>query len=286
MPIDTVPWEPAPERTLVSNVRPVVGGIQIQSSMGTCTFGFNVRRFNSNGTSDIRRFFMTNSHCTGDDLASGFGKNNNLVMGQPSTDDPIGVEEIDPPVFDSNQSSACPRDPGSNLTRYCRYSDAALFQLYGSVEWAHGEIADVGFATSGNAAIWGTVMMNGQTYALDGETVGKVGRTTGYSNVRVTATCADLPMIIRRNGRDVDSGITLLCQKQALYNSDEGDSGSPVYLSYAYGYRDAVGIHWGRNRVTGEAAFSSLGFAFWEFDQATGGSGSRYLASQTNLSHR
>jgi hypothetical protein len=288
MPVDEVPWEPTPELTLVSRVRPVIGGIQIQSA-SYCTLGFNVQRYNPDGSRDNRRFFMTNSHCTGDDFFR-FGVVTDVQAGQPSLYDPIGIEVLDPPLFTIDENSACPLDTETRGKRYCRYSDAALFELYSSVGWAHAEIADVGTGTSGYAPILNTHVMNGETYALVGETVRKVGRTTGFSQGKVTESCVNLPQFRKEGIREIDTSRTMLCQKRALYLSDQGDSGSPVYLHHANGYRDAVGINWGfEKNLNGTiiSAFSSLGFAFWEFDTNGGfGSGSRYLASLTNLNHR
>ncbi len=104
----------------------------------------------------------------------------------------------------------------------------------------------------------------------------------------VVAGCADVKQYKRTEYGTVDTGRTMLCQKKAAFRWDRGDSGSPVYITQPGGYKDkdAVGIFWGADPADGSATFSSLGYAFWEFDQATGGSGSRYLASQTNLSHR
>jgi hypothetical protein len=70
-------------------------------------------------------------------------------------------------------------------------------------------------------------IINGiNTVSLAGDTVEKIGRTTGRTEGTVTAVCVDISQF--RNG--VDSGIDQLCQNQASYNADLGDSGSPVML--------------------------------------------------------
>jgi hypothetical protein len=271
------PIEPPPPsfETLFDPVRPVIGGLQIQSvfDLKFCTFGFNVQRYNPDGTLDSRRYFMTNSHCT-----SIFGYALQHEMGQPDATQPIGFEVLDPLLFDSSKNSNCP--PG----RECRYSDAALFQLYGHVTWDFARIAHV----DQNLTIIGTRTMNGEAYALMGEIANKVGIASGFSSGEVTATCADVPQFLLREGQFEDTGRTMLCQRKARYSTQQGDSGSPVYLFYTNGYRDAVGINWGTDIRDKQAVFSSLNWTFWEFDQATasGGSGSRYLASQSNLSNR
>jgi hypothetical protein len=269
------PIEPPPPsfETLLDPVRPVIGGLQIQSvfDLQSCTLGFNVQRYNPDGTLDSRRFFMTNSHCT-----SLFGYVfTEHEMGQPDATQPIGFEVLDPPLFDSRYTSSCP--PG----RECRYGDAALFRLYGDVMWDFARIAHV----DENLTILGTRTMNGEAYALMGEIAHKVGKTTGLTTGEVTATCADVPQFLFRYGTYDDTNRTMLCQRKARYTTRLGDSGAPVYLFYTNGYRDAVGINWGTDQ-DGQAVFSSLNWTFWEFDQATGGSGSRYLASQSNLSNR
>ena len=74
-------------------------------------------------------------------------------------------------------------------------------------------------------------------FPFQGETVHKVGRTTGWTYGPVSATCRDINV----SGSDV----TLFCQSLVRSGVGGGDSGSPVFYSLAGNKARLVGILWG-----------------------------------------
>ncbi|MGH9948557.1 MAG: S1 family peptidase [Pyrinomonadaceae bacterium] len=211
--------------------RPLRGGFQINFSGSLCTLGFVADRGGVRG-------FVTNSHCSGIQ-----GGNQGTVFHQPTasgTTNRIGQETTDPTYF---TGGACPAG------RRCRFSDSSFARVPHpsgpSVSSTRGSIArpPVG-STSWNGTDLFTITSESNPVA--GQSVTKVGRTTGRSSGTVQQTCANF---------NVSGGnITQLCQAQAGYNSAGGDSGSPVFRITS-GFNVAlVGIHWGSG-----GAFSPIG---------------------------
>jgi hypothetical protein len=236
------------EARLIDVVRPIVGGTQISSVGGTCTLGWNARQYDALGYWTGRRFIITNAHCT-----DAFGVVTGHSVGQPDMNSPIASEVLDPAP---SALAGCPAG------RLCRYSDAALFEVFGSQSVNFPQIANVGSGTSGTAGIIGTWAMDEERIAYVGDEVGKVGRTTGYSKSLVDRTCVDIPQY---DPYGYDTGRTLLCQAQAGYTSGGGDSGSPVYLRVNSTTRYAVGIHWGSG-----GTFSQIYHVLREFRDTDG----------------
>jgi hypothetical protein len=81
-------------------------------------------------------------------------------------------------------------------------------------------------------------------WLLVGTRIDKMGRTTGWTWGEVTETCVDIPdWFVEYYG----PGTSLLCQTEANYNSDPGDSGAPVFTWPLYGDEVTLrGIHVGR----------------------------------------
>jgi hypothetical protein len=102
--------------------------------------------------------------------------------------------------------------------------------------------------------------------AWPGETVQKVGRTTGRTQGTVQHTCRAVDFF-DLDGSPTD--ITLLCQGEANYASSAGDSGSPVVQVYSGGLVFAIGIHWRGGNPT--RIFSHLDLVLWELGGAFGG---------------
>jgi hypothetical protein len=73
--------------------------------------------------------------------------------------------------------------------------------------------------------------------AAAGQTVNKVGRTTGWSQGRVTNTCVDTNLS--------GTSITELCQNFVTATVGSGDSGSPVFVIGGGTNVTLVGILWG-----------------------------------------
>src|SRR5262249_7909870 len=70
--------------------------------------------------------------------------------------------------------------------------------------------------------------IQGTSVPLSGETVFKVGRTTGWSDGEADDTCVDISPV-DHNGND--PGNTFLCQNRVKRHAVAGDSGSPVFQS-------------------------------------------------------
>lgn len=74
-----------------------------------------------------------------------------------------------------------------------------------------------------------------------GETVDKIGVETGWTFGAVTATCENYQM-----DDPPGFGIRLyVCQGRADYNSDNGDSGAPVFVYHGGDNVSIAGINWG-----------------------------------------
>jgi hypothetical protein len=212
------------EAGLRTLTRPLVGALQISFATGgsayLCTMGFNAVRAGVPG-------LVINSHCSG--IQGGV---QSTLEYQPSisSTNRIGVETVDPTYF---TGAPCP------VGRKCRRSDSAFVRRDSGVTATMGRIA----RPSLNSLIWNaidTFRIVKEADPLVGQTVTKVGRTTGRTQGQVLLVCADL---------NVDgTNITQLCQTVANYGSAGGDSGSPVFrILNSPAANDVAlgGIHWG-----------------------------------------
>jgi len=226
--------EPVHEmQTLRDAFDPVPGGVEIHWSNFLCTLGFNMTR----GTDAC--YFVTNDHCT--DVQ---GQVTGTTYRQPAFGVHIGTEVLDPPFF---TGAPCP--PG----RICRYSDAAAAVYDGVPTCDFGKIA----RTTGLGSItidpanprWNIVAK--LPGAQVGHTVAKVGRTTGWTEGPVFATCVDTNV--------AGQNITRLCQSHVSAGVGGGDSGSPVFLRRIPTSQAAlVGILWGGNLAGTQFVFSPV----------------------------
>jgi hypothetical protein len=126
----------------------------------------------------------------------------------------------------------------------CQRADVAVLWIRDSVSfWA-------GYAAKSSAVSPPTVpqylgswyISNGVQGGLVGETVTKVGRTTGQTSGKITASCVDAASVQYPN-------LYTLCSQKAAYSSGGGDSGSPVFINpnepgHSWTPRP-VGMHWG-----------------------------------------
>lgn len=203
--------------TLRERIRPVVGGLQINFPGFLCTLGFNAV---SGGQSS----FITNSHCT-----STQGGVESTPYWQPlqSVDGTqIGTEVADPQYF---RRGVCPNG------RRCRFSDAARVRYASGIQFSLGTIARTTGANNNSVTINGSFSITGEGTAAVGQTVNKVGRTTGWTQGRVTATCVHTGVS--------GSNIVQLCQTFVTAGVGSGDSGSPVFSGTSS--VTLVGILWG-----------------------------------------
>lgn len=208
--VETAPFEDL--QTLQSSIRPALGGTQIQRSGSTCTMGFTAVRQGQAG-------FITNSHCTAiRGVVDGSVYHQATVSGVTNR---FGVETADPPYFTG--WPFCP--PG----RQCRYSDSAFISRNGGQNPATlPASADFGYMAlpDSNMTIVNEFHIVGEVaFPFEGESLSKVGRTTGMTSGEVCDTCVDINSF--SNGQD--TGFTYLCQDRVEANSNNGDSGSPVF---------------------------------------------------------
>jgi hypothetical protein len=217
--------------TLRDSIRPVQAGYQIRFSQYVCSLGFNAFR---NGVLG----FVTASHCSthqGSVDDTEYYQPLNQVSGEL-----IGVETADPPYVRGGQG--CPRG------RVCRSSDSNFVAGAGTGTFALGTIARTTGANNGSLDVAGTFTITGESTDQGkdvsvGQTVNKVGRTTGWGQGNVTRTCTNTGVS--------GSNIVLLCQtwvenKKAVVVQG-GDSGAPVFRIEGGTDVTLLGNLWGGN---------------------------------------
>lgn len=208
--------------TLREHVRPTHGGLQITFRAGPafppgsfflCTLGFNARVARSSDT-----YLVTNSHCSGD---AGGNQHTEIFQPVPAPENLIALEHADPDYFSD----------GCYPNFRCRFSDASLARYVPGVEATVGTIARTALRglTSGSLVIDDRqptfTITDRQPFSVVGETLDKVGRTTGWTVGSAVFTCVDVLI--------ADAGVALLCQDGFLTGVGGGDSGSPVFESRA-----------------------------------------------------
>ena len=224
--------------TLQNVIRPVTGGIQItfdcdSQSCAVCTNGFPAIRSGVRG-------FVTCSHCTKIQ-----GGSESTAEFQPSPFRKIGTEIEDPLYF---SGGICPAG------RVCRYSDSAFVKRKKHVRWRTGFIAHpdaLGSLTI--SAITPTFRITSKTAVpMVGDSVNKIGRTTGWSQGLISFTCVDVNV--------TDTNLTLLCQDAADATVQGGDSGSPIIGNPVGATEDVslYGILWGGNPAGTQFIFSRI----------------------------
>jgi hypothetical protein len=208
---------------LLDKLRPVPGGVQMVFSSFACTLGFNAFRGKDFG-------FVIASHCT--DVFGGL-EGTHFFQSLPGNGTGIGAEIADPGF-----STGPPCPPG----RRCRFSDSA-FAKYDNARL--GGLGKIARPISGGHALGSTTLkptsarfiLTGRAASpLVGDTLHKVGRTTGWTFGSVIATCVDV-----NQGPDV----TLFCQSLVQMGGGPGDSGSPVFSLLPRNKARLVGLLWG-----------------------------------------
>jgi hypothetical protein len=220
-----------PVATLRDRVRPVGGGLQINFGNFVCTLGFNALR---SGVAS----YITASHCT--DIQGGTEGTKHYQQDRFHANTLIGTEAADPKFF---TGGACPAD------RRCRYSDASRGRYASGVSQTLGRIA----RTTSRGSLSGPLTISGANPAftvngeransLVGQTLNKIGRTTGWTFGKVVGTCVTTNVS--------DTKITQLCQTFVNAGVDAGDSGSPVFAwSSGSSTVRLAGILWGGSGTT------------------------------------
>jgi hypothetical protein len=204
----------------------IQGGLQIHFSQYLCSLGFIAFRNGEEG-------FVTASHCSDRQGAA-----DGTTYYQPSSqvaNSFIGTEIADPPY--ARNSSGCPKG------RKCRWSDANFSRSEGVRGFSIGRIART--TRLGSLEIAGTFTIGSdEVVASQGQLVDKVGRTTGWTQGRVSNTCVHTGVS--------GTSIVLLCQTfVATIDGGAivagGDSGSPTFISSGTN-ATLVGGLWGGNQ--------------------------------------
>ena len=223
--VDIVETEPIAQlATLRDLVRPVQAGLQVRFSNYVCTLGFNAIRAGVTG-------FVSASHCS-----TRQGRVDGTKYYQPLNQVPvelIGTEIADP---------AYQRLPGCPPGRVCRYSDSNFSDGTDSVTFELGSIARTTGPNNGSLTIGGKFRVIEEGTADSGETAEKVGRTTGWTQGKVTNTCAHTGVS--------GTNIILLCQNFVQSTGTivgGGDSGAPVFKSLGGDAVSLLGNLWGGN---------------------------------------
>ena len=240
-----------PLTTVQDKLRPVPGGAQITfplpdnpGFLGVCTVGFNANL----ASHPNMRYFVTASHCSEKQ-----GGSEHTPYSQPrsflddSTSNLIAVEVKDPPYGDPG---------GLCFTGFrCRLSDALLARYDSPSLQQFGKIARTTFSLQriGSLIIdpqhrrW--TIVDELPFPFEGDTAHKVGRTTGWTNGPVVATCAD----VQESGSD----IIVLCQDFVEAGSGGGDSGAGVFERVGPNSSNVLltGLLWGGGTLDGAPVF-------------------------------
>ena len=230
---------------LDDRVRPTIGGLRVFP----CTLGFNIE----GGSSGMR--FATNSHCT-----QTFGGVDGVVFHQPDDNAPgnrVGVETSDAPFFGSGHPDCPDSINGHEVGDECRWSDAALISYDDSVDVSKGYIArtESSGQSSGSLTIVGDFAIVGtrpDSLVIEGDTLHKVGATTGWTEGTVNQTCANEFI------QDEFGPRVLLCQRWVSAGGDDGDSGSPVFAQVEENQAELAGIFWGFKDPGPEFVYSPI----------------------------
>ncbi len=212
--------------TLRDRIRPIQGGLQIAFSIYGCTEGFNGIRSGING-------FVTASHCTN---KQGGVESTQHYQPTVSTNNLIGTEIADP-VYSMSKCLA-----KGIIGRVCRYSDSEYSSLASGVSGNLGLIERPDSKNTYSLIIAGSFRITSEGASLVGQSVNKVGRTTGWTQGTVTNTCINVGVS--------GTNIVQLCQDIVSANVGPGDSGSPVFRITNNPQQNDIqlrGILWGGN---------------------------------------
>ncbi len=217
--------------TLRDQVRPAVGGLQINFGNFLCTLGFNA-------TAGSQASFITNSHCT--DRQGGVEGTLYYQSLASQANSFIGTEVADPQYF---RGGECPRG------KKCRRSDASRASYAGGVSFTLGRIASTSGPNNSSLTITGSFTITAEGNAVVGQPVNKIGRTTGWTQGTVTNTCVNTGVS--------GTNIVQLCQTFVSAGVGGGDSGSNVFM-LSGGNATLVGILWGGNSSGTQFVYSPI----------------------------
>jgi hypothetical protein len=239
--VDIVESEPIVQvATLRDTARPLIAGVQIRYSNYVCSLGFNAIR---NGVPG----FVTASHCS---TAQGSIDGTNYYQPLNQVPAELVATEIADPAYRRGVGKGCPK------SRLCRSSDANFSAIDSTVPFWLGAIArttapnNISLQIDGSNSVF---IIGGEGAAVDGQTVNKVGRTTGWTSGQVTRTCVNTGV--------TGSNLVLLCQV-FVDGSNQivagGDSGSPVFRIEPDTSVTLLGNLWGGNTSGTEFVYSPI----------------------------
>lgn len=251
-----------PLAALSDRVRPAGGGLSIltmfrysgQDYRYFCTYGFNAQIDDGTGT----RYVVTNAHCVEPEYV--FGGLDGATVAQPDSNlsSLVGYVTANPP----SQSGIVGCAAGDS----CRESDAVLVQAdegsFPTSSWDIGGIEKTTFRGVGPRSS-GSTTINGRISLVDatstffvGDTLEKIGATTGWTAGVVTGTC-----VYHSDG--VGGG--RMCNGVVAAGANHGDSGSPVIWRDSQGGYHLIGILWGGpDAVQGGQNSSEIWFSRWD----------------------
>lgn len=206
--------------SLREEVRMIIGGVQIDFPLANapCTLGFNTIY---NG----QRVFATNGHCSSWTV-SGDG----TPYWQPTRNLErfyVGNELVESRVIGNADDPRCP------VGAQCKWSDLSLGAYIPAYETqqSYGHIARTidrtryGGSVTVDLSYPSIPIESENLFPLQGETVDKVGRTTGWTYGPVLSTCETTGIFDSLSGRT----IYLVCHHTVDAGVNGGDSGSAVF---------------------------------------------------------
>jgi hypothetical protein len=245
------------EGSLTDRIRPLYGGLNIQrdktAGPSQCSLGVVAIRQGRAG-------FVTASHC-GDKPFQQMGR----VFSQPLKTFPdttmVGRETVNPPLLTELECGRGPIEVKCSGDVGCRCSDTLFAEV------TNGSFADsLGYIARPdlNSTSWASGNNPPPTFKITakdgsvivGQSVTKVGATSGRTVGRITDACTD--------DRLTSDGVQyqLLCVDEADYNSAGGDSGAPVFVITSQDRNEVTftGIHAGRIPIDGQtfAVYSTI----------------------------
>lgn len=227
--------------TLRDRWRPMIAGVQLHFGNFLCSLGFNA-------DDGVERSFVTASHCTN---TQGGVEGTQYFQPTSTVDPTVVATEVEDPTY--SRGAPCPRG------RKCRFSDSSRARYSASAASTRGAIAATSAPNNLSLDVTGSFTITSQdnttTSFATGTTVNKVGRTTGWTQGNVTASCANVNVS--------GSNITQLCQTLVQNPNGAvvvqgGDSGSGVFRITAGTSVQLVGILWGGNSAGTQFVFSPL----------------------------
>lgn len=212
--------------TLRDAFRPTIGGIQINFPGFLCTLGFNAIEGTTGPAS-----FITNSHCTNTQ-----GGVESTPYWQPlQSSHPTQIAtEVEDPTYRRNLEARCPKG------KRCRYSDASRAQYATGIQSTRGAIAKTTGPNNGSLTTSSSFTITAErldTNFVVGTVVNKVGRTTGWTQGRVSNTCVTTGVS--------GTNVAQICQTFVEAGVGGGDSGSPVFIITSGDNVSLAGILWG-----------------------------------------